>query len=232
MRISNSETMTQVMREYSRMSEAFQSRKIWSSMSDDELWGEVCLCILSSNVPYELALSASEHLHSSKYLDPDWIVGCSDSVRIIASELSRQIYLPRRKDGSRRKYRFPNIRARDIVNAAKTLFGEGRGLSWILESCTSETEARDLLVRSIHGIGLKEASHFLRNIGYSNSLAIIDSHVMAFLVEVGAISTKGIKAVTPSLYARLERILQNMCDDWSLNLSVLDMAIWQYMRGK
>jgi len=230
--ISNNTTLTQVVHEYSKLADAFRFRKRWNEMSEDELWGELCLCILSSNVPYELALSAFEHLHSNQFLKPERIIECLDPAQNIAIELSRQIYSPKRKDGSFRKYRFPNIRATNIVKAAETLYKEGPGLSCILRNCTSEHEARDLLVRKIHGIGLKEASHFLRDIGYSNSLAIIDSHVIAFLTEVGAIPVNEANAVTPSLYVRLEGILQNLCADLGVNLSIFDMAIWQYMRGK
>jgi len=230
--ISNNATLTQVVEEYSKLADAFRFRKRWNEMSEEELWGELCLCILSSNVPYELALSAFEHLRSDQFLKTERIIECPDAAQSIAIELSRQIYSPKRKDGSFRKYRFPNIRATNIVKAAKTLYEEGPALSWILMNCTSEHETRDLLVENIHGIGLKEASHFLRDIGYSNSLAIIDSHVIAFLVELGAIPANKANVVTPSLYTRLERVLQNLCADLGVNLSIFDMAIWQYMRGK
>jgi N-glycosylase/DNA lyase len=118
------------------------------------------------------------------------------------------------------------------VKAAKTLYEEGPGLSSILKNCTSEHEVRDLLVENIYGIGLKEASHFLRDIGYSNSLAIIDSHVIAFLAELGVVPTNKSNGVTPGLYTRLEGVLQNLCDDLGVDLSIFDMAIWQYMRGR
>ena len=230
--ISNNATLTQVVQEYSKLVDAFRFRKRWNEMLEEELWEELCLCILSSNVPYELALSAFEHLRSSQFLKTERIIGRSDAAQDIAIELSRQIYLPRRRDGSFRKYRFPNIRATNIVKAARTLYEEGPGLSWILTNCTSEHEARDLLVENICGIGLKEASHFLRDIGYSNSLAIIDSHVIAFLAELGVIPTNKSNGVTPVLYTKLERVLQNLCADLGVNLSIFDMAIWRYMRGR
>lgn len=230
--ISNNATLTQVVQEYSKLVDAFRVRKRWNEMLEEELWGELCLCILSSNVPYELALSAFEHLRSNQFLKTERIIERPDAAQNIAIELSRQIYSPRRRDGSYRKYRFPNIRATNIVKAAKSLYEEGPELSWILTNCSSEHEVRDLLVENIYGIGLKEASHFLRDIGYSNSLAIIDSHVIAFLAELGVIPTSKSYGVTPGIYTRLERVLQNLCDDLGVNLSIFDMAIWQYMRGR
>jgi N-glycosylase/DNA lyase len=201
-------------------------------MSEDELWEELCVCILSSNVPYELALSAFQYLRKNNLLSREWIITDPNAAKIIALELSKPIYTPRKKDGSNRKYRFPNVRAFNLVNAAKALYGKKHSLCSILKSNASEREIRDFLAENIPGIGLKEASHFLRNIGYSDSLAIIDTHVIAFLLEVGALQKKNINAVTPSVYLKLEKILQDLCYTMGLNLSILDIAIWRCMRSR
>jgi N-glycosylase/DNA lyase len=229
---SNNTTLTQVIREYSRLAESFHRRKKWNNMSEHELWEELCLCILSSNVPYELAKSAFLHLRYARLLRPEWILRSPSPAREIAHELSRRIYLPKKKDGYYRKYRFPNIRAQNIVGAAKTLYLENSGLFRLLKNSNCEREARDFLAKNIAGVGLKEASHFLRNVGYSNSLAIIDSHVIAFLKEVEVVPQGRIKTITHATYMRLEKILQDLCESLDLNLSIFDMAIWHYMRGK
>lgn len=225
-------TLAQVVHEYSKVANSFQRRKRWNEMSEDELWYELCLCILSSNVPYELAKSAFLHLRDAQLLRPERIIESPNSTKQIAHELSRRIYLPKKKDGSYRKYRFPNIRAQNIVSAAQTLYLKSSGLFGLLKKARSEREARDFLAKNIAGVGLKQASHFLRNIGYSNSLAIIDSHVIAFLKEVEVVPQRKIKTVTPEIYMKLERILQDLCKSLDLNMSIFDMAIWHYMRGK
>lgn len=229
---SNNRTLAQVVHEYSKVANSFQGRRKWNEMSEDELWYELCLCILSSNVPYELAKSAFLHLRDTQWLRPERIIESPNSARRIAHELSRRIYLPKKKDGSYRKYRFPNIRAQNIVSAAQTLYLKSSGLFGLLKKARSEREARDFLAKNIAGVGLKQASHFLRNIGYSNSLAIIDSHVIAFLKEVEVVPQRKIKTVTPKIYMRLERVLQDLCESLDLNMSIFDMAIWRYMRGK
>jgi len=232
MQVNKNATLTEVSREYSKLVTSFQFRKKWNEMSEDDLWEELCLCILSSNVPYELALSAFWHLRDNEFLRPKWIVECPCAGQKIALELSKRIYSPRRKDGSFRKYRFPNVRATNIVNAAKTLYQKESGLLRNLRNCASEHEAREFLAKNVQGIGLKEASHFLRDIGFSSSLAIIDSHVIAFLTEVGAVREEEISALTPAVYMKLEKILLDLCNGLGFNLSVFDMAIWQCMRGK
>ena len=228
----NNTTLTQVVDMHSRLADSLRGRKKWNAMSEGELWEELSLCILSSNVPYELAKSAFLHLRDTLLLRPRWITQTSDSAEKIAYELSKQIYLPKKKNGRHRKYRFPNIRAQNITSAAKTLYLKNAGLLKILKNANSEQEARDFLVKNVAGVGLKEASHFLRNIGYSKSLAIIDSHVVTFLEEVEALPQVKIKTITPKIYMKLERILQDLCDSLDLNLSTFDMAIWHYMRGK
>lgn len=232
MSASNNTTLTQVVDLHSRLADSLKHKKKWNAMSEGELWEELCLCILSSNVPYELAKSAFLHLRDTLLLTPRWMTQSSDSVGKIAHELSKQIYLPKKKNGHYRKYRFPNIRAQNIVSAAKTLYLRNSGLLKILRNTNSEQETRDFLAKNVAGIGLKEASHFLRNVRYSKSLAIIDSHVVAFLKEVEALPQVKIKTITPQIYMRLERILQDLCDSLGLNLSTFDMAIWHYMRGK
>jgi N-glycosylase/DNA lyase len=226
-------TLTQVVDEYSRLMDSFihQIPTAWYELSETQLWEELCLCILSSNVPYELALSAFQHLNNITLLNPQRIVESPTATTKIESELSKRIYLPQRKDGSMRRYRFPHVRAKNIVDAAKSLYCGNRNLSEILWSSHSETKARKVLVENVPGIGLKQASHFLRNIGYSSQLAIIDSHVISFLREVGVIGKKRIKTVTPKVYTELEALVIDLSNDLGLNLSVFDMAIWRYMRG-
>ena len=231
MRVCNSRILDQVIQEYMRLENSFIRRRRWTEMSEDELWEELCLCILSSNVPYELALSAFRHLREKGLLRRERLATNQSLGQELACELSRRLFEPKRKDGSRRKYRFPNLRATNIAKAARVLYYHKAGLLRLLRNSGSEREARDFLSISIPGIGLKEASHFLRNIGYSNSLAIIDTHVITFLTEMGTIEDEKPDNLTRGLYLRLENTLLELCNSLGLNMSVFDMAIWHCMRG-
>ena len=230
MLVEENEILDLVLREYPRLATIFYSNKKWNEMSENELWQELCLCILSSNVPFESAQSAFFHLMDIGYLRLEWITGTSDSQKLIADELSRPIYLPKKLDGSYRRYRFPNVRSKNIYQAAKTVFSDEGWLSNLLGNSSSERATRDYLVANISGIGLKEASHFLRNIKYSKQLAIIDSHVISILKKIEAIPQRNIKTITPKIYLELESRLQEICQKYGLKLSIFDMAIWRYMR--
>lgn len=221
----------EVLSEYSKLVDVFNNNRKWIDMSENELWQELCLCILSSNVPFELARSAFLHLRKG-YLQLEWIAGTPNSERIIADELSRRIYFPKTTRGARRRYRFPNARARDIVQAAKVISSGEKWLSKLLRNNSSENEVRDVLVDKISGLGLKGASHFLRNIRYSTQLAIIDSHVLSFLSSIGVVESGNTKSLTRNVYLELESRLQEICDEYGMNLSIFDMAIWRCMRRK
>jgi len=217
---------------YRRLRNSLRSSTEWGEMSENGLWQELCLCILSSNVPYELAQSAFYHLKEKGYLRLGWLTATPNSQKIVAKELSKSIYLPKKLDGSHRKYRFPNSRARDICQASEVVSTYKDWLSKLLGASWSETKVRDFLVSNIPGLGLKEASHFLRNIGYSDHLAIIDSHVLSFLRETKLIPQANTKTINRKTYLEIESQLREICSEYGLNLSIFDMAIWQYMRRR
>lgn len=79
-------------------------------------------------------------------------------------------------------------------------------------------EKRTLLKDKIKGIGMKEASHFLRNMGYTG-LAIIDSHILRFM-----------NAETPtnvSQYLKLEQKFDDFAKFLGYDLTTLDCYIWK-----
>lgn len=213
---------------YYLIEKEFSQRKKWNDLSDRELWYELCLCILSSNVPFEQAKSAMIHLAKNNFLNPEWIEDNDTSLELISKELSSSICLPVKKDGSLRKYRFPNVRAKNLVMASHFFYSNNDGLKNSLVDFTSEFALRDFLVENVSGLGLKEASHFLRNVGMANSLAIIDVHIVSFLKELRLISD--FSAITENKYYEFEKKMQQLANFYGLNLSVLDNAIWNYMK--
>ena len=87
-----------------------------------------------------------------------------------------------------------------------------------------DKKARDILVSSIKGLGYKEASHFLRNVGRKN-IAIIDRHVLRWMKERGLIDNIP-KNLNKKNYLQLERILSKLSDEIGMNLAKLDLYMW------
>lgn len=213
---------------YYLIEKEFSQRKKWTNLSDQELWHELCFCILSSNVSFEQAKSAMLYLAKNNFLNPQWIENNNSSLELISKELSKSICLPIKKDGTLRKYRFPNVRARNLVMASNFFYSKNNGLKNSIVDFASEFTLRDFLVENVSGLGLKEASHFLRNIGMANSLAIIDVHIISFLKELRLISSFSV--ITEKKYYKFEEKMQQLANFYGLNLAVLDNAIWNYMK--
>ncbi len=100
----------------------------------------------------------------------------------------------------------------------------------LLEAARYENgkSAREKLVKEIYGYGYKEASHFLRNIGFDD-VAIIDRHISRFLFEKGLVKPR--KTITKKVYIEAEEALSKIAQDMGLTLSELDLYIF-YIKTK
>ena len=122
-------------------------------------------------------------------------------------------------------YRFPNIRSKFIIEARNSQ----AELKNKIKSELNNNNLREWIVENIKGIGYKEASHFLRNIGFTN-YAIIDFHIIDLLVTHGLIDRP--KTLTKRKYLEIEDILKNLADKLNLNLAELDLYLWFLETGK
>lgn len=90
-------------------------------------------------------------------------------------------------------------------------------------------EIRNQLVQNIKGIGMKEASHFLRNIGFKD-YAIVDFHIVDVLVKNKLIDKP--KTLTKKRYLEIEDLLKKIAVKVNLNLGELDLYLWYHETGK
>ncbi|MBM3309287.1 MAG: hypothetical protein FJY77_03450 [Candidatus Altiarchaeales archaeon] len=88
---------------------------------------------------------------------------------------------------------------------------------------------RDWFVQSVKGLGLKEASHFLRNIGFKD-YAIIDFHIVDLLVEYNLV--KRPKSMNSKSYLSIEDTLRRIACRLDMNLAELDLYLWFMETGK
>ncbi|MFC1741127.1 N-glycosylase/DNA lyase [Nanoarchaeota archaeon] len=172
--------------------------------SSRELFKELCFCILTANY------SAEGGIRIQKKINNGFL---TLSEKQLAKALKEQ------------RYRFPNVRAGYIVEARKHAVDIKKRLAGF--DC--EKDARDWLARNVKGLGYKEASHFLRNVGYE-SVAIIDFHIIDFLVGHGLIEKP--KTMTPKRYVEIENVLQDVADKASMHLGELDLYMWYCETGR
>lgn len=172
--------------------------------SINNIFRELCFCIMTANCGAEKCIEIHEKINEGfNYLSQDQL-----------TEKFKEF-----------GYRFPNIRSKYITEAIE--FKEE--LENIIKSREQETDIRDWLVKNIKGLGYKEASHFLRNIGYKN-YAIVDFHIVDLLVKYNLI--KKPKTMTKRKYLEIEGILQNLGEKVALNLAELDLYLWYMETGK
>ena len=129
-------------------------------------------------------------------------------------------------------HRYPNARSRYIV-ASRDFLREHCDLKLRskLQSFDCHFDRRDWLVREkgIKGLGYKEASHFLRNIGFKG-YAILDKHVLRCLAELKIIDDPK-PPNTRSAYLRVEQKLKDLTAATQIDFDEMDLVLWSMKTG-
>jgi len=163
-----------------------------------EIFKELCFCLLTANY------SAERGIEIQKKMGGGFL---TLSEKRLASTL--------RTLG----YRYPNVRA-GYITQARIYKDSIRDYVRSWTPHIDDYASRDWVVKNIKGLGYKEASHFLRNIGYDN-LAIIDFHIVDLLVRHGLCERP--KTLT---------ILNKIAEKSNLTLAKLDLYLWYIETGK
>jgi len=194
-------------------------------VDERDLWWELSSCVLSSQVPYALAAAAADAIdRAGLMLD---VMGDSQSLELrITSVLRTEVIV----HGKQRTYRFPATRARQLAEARACISGAGGSLSSLLRTLGSAVVARDWLVANVSGLGPKQASMFLRNIGFSYDLAVLDRHVLRYMCAL-RISTDGRGQGGFEAYRQREATLAAHAYQLGFRVGLLDWAIWIVMRA-
>lgn len=192
--------------------------------TDARLWTELACCVLSSQVPYPTAQAAALRLESSGLLLGEPC--CQVTLERAFGDLLR---LPLDIDGAVRRYRFPDSRARQLAATVLEVRRQGGGLRNLLDGFSDVETARTWFVTHAPGLGPKQASMFLRNVGVSYDLAILDRHVINYMMMVG-LTADPTPVRRMADYRRDENILRNHAADFGLPVGLLDWAVWIVMR--
>lgn len=170
----------------------------------NKIFKELCFCIMTANCGAEKCIEVHESVG-------DGFLNLSES------QLSDRF-----KDLG---YRFPNLRAKYIAEDQNYI----NLLEEMLKNNKNEQDLRDWVVETMKGIGYKEASHFLRNIGYEN-YAIVDFHIIDLLMKHKLYQRP--KTLTKKKYLEVETLLKQIASQLSLNLAELDLYLWYLETGK
>lgn len=207
--------------------------KCWQQREESQLWYELVACLLGSRVFFELAQASARALATSGALDYLSSLGAKhDYLNRITSVLSKPVWAKTYCGTYKHiRYRFPKSRANSIAKTAERIYNSPeKSIMNILEQSSDSNNARKLIVERSHGIGPKQASLFLRNIGYSDDLAILDSHILRYMYIVRITGKHFTSIGSIGIYERIESDLSKYAEDLGYQLSCLDTAIWIVMR--
>jgi len=184
---------------------------IWESGTDEKLWEEMVYCFFTGGC------SARMGLNSVEAVRPILLTGTHE-------ELMNKLV---------GKHRYPRARSGYIV-ASRDFLQEhcGMRLREKLNSFDDPFERRDWLVKEkrIKGLGYKEASHYLRNIGLKG-YAILDKHILRSLAELKIISDPK-PPNTRLKYLTVEKELQKLAVRLKIDFDELDLVLWSLKTGE
>lgn len=169
----------------------------------EDLFIELCYCLCTP-------LSKAERVYS--------VINEKNKEKIIESNKKQLSSL------LRGNCRFHNRKANYIIEAKNNME--------ILEkllTINKAVEAREFLVKRIKGLGYKEASHFLRNIGYKG-LAILDGHIIKSLHQLNVLKTAK-RPHTKKEYLIIENKMKNFAKKIGMDIDELDLLLWSLKTG-
>lgn len=128
--------------------------------------------------------------------------------------------------------RFKNNKAKYLIELRNLMTRNGKLDSKnILKEIGDVFEKRNWILKNIKGMGLKEAAHVLRNLGYGRYLAILDRHVLKNLMELGVIKEIP-KTLTPKIYFEIEEKMKEYSKYVNIPMDALDLVFWSQQAGE
>jgi N-glycosylase/DNA lyase len=186
-------------------------KKIIRDADDNRIFEELVFCICTAGASAKMGLKSVEAMRSILHHGN-------------LKQLRRRL---------RGVHRFPNNRPVYIIHTREYLKNEYRfNIKDLIESFKDPIERRDFFAKNknIKGIGYKESSHFLRNIGFSG-YAILDKHILTTLYELRIIKSPK-PPVTRDKYLEIEDKLKEFADNIGIHIDELDLLLWSEKTGE
>jgi len=128
--------------------------------------------------------------------------------------------------------RFKNNKSKYIVKAREFFTHDDKlTIKEVIEEFKDVYSLRDFLVKNIKGIGYKEASHFIRNIGKGEDIAILDRHILKNMVKLNILDSIP-SAITKKFYFDLENKLRDFANYMFIRMDELDLLLWYKQAGE
>ena len=179
----------------------------FQNIKAETIFYEFCFCILTPQSSAKNAIEVQKILTQNDFLNSPF-----DPTKILAN---KNHYI-----------RFHNQKAKRLLNAVEYY----PILKNILASTVNKFEKRKMIKDEFCGLGMKETSHFLRNIGYKN-LAIIDRHILRNLEFCGVIQNP-IPPKNEKQYLEIENLFYKFSLEVGISMDILDLLFFANSTGE
>jgi N-glycosylase/DNA lyase len=186
-------------------------RQIGDAGSDERLFEELTFCIFTAASSARMGLRSVESLRG---------------VLMTGSKLQIQRALTG-------VHRWPRARGA-YVHETREYLRKHHGLSIrkLFSGLDDSDHRRDFFAANpcVRGLGYKEASHYLRNVGFTG-YAILDKHVLARLAELGVIDSPKPPS-TKNRYLGIEKKMKEFAERVKIDFDELDLLLWYTKTGE
>lgn len=186
--------------------------RLVSKQGDKAVFEELCYCILTAGSSAKMGMRTV------------------DALRDILWRGSREDLVRRARES---RVRFWRVRPSYIFQTREYLEAHcGLRLRELLLSFDNSLARRDFLAKNkmVKGMGYKEASHFLRNIGFKG-YAILDMHILNSLREMGVISGR-MRPTSRDEYLAIEKRFARFAAKIGIDMDHLDLLLWSRKTGE
>ncbi|PSH02865.1 MAG: hypothetical protein CXZ00_15200 [Acidobacteria bacterium] len=204
----------------------------WELLAEEQLLYEAAICIFGSQMVFEMAVATADRLRERKLLQADAPERSMKAIeREIVEALADPLLVPAH-DGAQRwaRPRFKNRLASLLAKTIVGIYGQSQTIRGFLADARDAREAREILMLHVCGFGPKQASLFLRRVGYGSNLAVLDVHVLDYLQLARGLSLSASKLGRLSLYEEIESTFQEIAAEFGYSTGRVDLATWLTMR--
>lgn len=187
-------------------------KEIWEKGNNIDIHVELSFCILTPQSKALNAWKAITTLRDNKILftgNPEEI---SKYLNIVRFKNNKGKYLVELRE--QMKNEKGEIITKDFFSKFKSVY-----------------EMREWIVKNIKGMSYKEASHFLRNVGFGKEIAILDRHILKNLVRLGVIDEIP-KSLNEKRYKDIEERLKKYCKEVKIHMDEMDLLLWYLEAGE
>ena len=197
--------ITELRKEYSKKKKEIKKRlKEFSKIKGKDVFYELCFCLMTPQSKAKQAHRCELILREKDFLNKN---------------INPLLHLKKR-------VRFHNNKTKYLHDAKEKI----DAIFYEIKNIKDNKKLRQWLVENVKGYGMKESSHFLRNIG-KRDLAILDRHILKNLKSLGVIDNIP-KSLTAKKYLEIEKKFYSFSKKIKIPMDELDLLFWSIEAGE